>query len=295
MDPTPALGYAAAFTAGFLFAASDVLVRIASKGVTPRGMLAISLLAGTPFMLATALTLEKGFPAGDEVLLYAAAGLLNFIIGRLLFYYAIAGAGATTASVTTTPTIIIAALLAWPVLGERLEANTLAGLLLVTGGIYLASKKPSGASMQGVNPRLGVLAGVASSFVFATTTLLVRAAGSSGGHPLWGATISYATALPIALALSRRDLAQVFAHARRLRRELAAGVAGAIVVAGAQLSRYTALSILPVAYAVLLISLFPLHTALLARLSGTAVGEEVGLRHLAGGLLAFTGIAVAVL
>ena len=289
------LGYAAAFAAGMLFAVSDVLVRMAGGAFRPRVLLALSVLVGTPLLLALALASGDPFPRGRPLQLYMLAGVLNFVIGRLLFYIAVVGAGATTASIATSPTVLLSALLAWALLGEALEPRLLAGLLLVMAGVYLASSRPSGESLHGVRPLLGVVAGVAASLVFASTSVLVRAAGMEAS-PLWGVTVSYATALPIVLVLASHDAGGFRSFMGLVwsrRRHLAYAALAAIVVGLAQASRYVSLHYLPVARAVILISLFPVHTvAFTALLSGEA-RERVGLRHLASALLGFTGVAVA--
>jgi len=289
-----ALGYAAAFAAGYLFAVSDVLVRRGARSLRPLQLLSVSLLVGTPLLAAAAVATGAPLPGSRALALYAAAGLLNFVVGRFLFYVAVAGAGATTASILTSPTILLAALLAWLVLGEPLDARLVAGLAMVFAGVVLASVEPSGSPLQGVGSRLAIAAGAASTLVFASTSVLVRAASVEGGSPLWGVTVSYATALPVvfAAALARGGLGYAVPLGSP---GLGAAVAAAAAVAGAQMARYVSLHLLPVAYAVVLISLFPVHTAVLSALFGGEAGERVGLRHVAAALMGFGGVAVALL
>jgi len=287
------LGYTAAFTAGLLFALSDVLVRVSTVRIKPQTMLSVSLIVGTPVLALASLLSGDPLPGQREALLYAAAGILNFVVGRLLFYYAVAGLGATTASIITSPTILIAAIMAWALLGEPLTPQTLAGLTLVLAGIIAASYTPSGRPLQGVGARKGLLAGAASTLVFASTSILIRAAGAAGGSPFWGATISYITALPIAVVLAFRATGSPRGVLPIGDPVLKAAGAAAVVVALAQLSRYTSLSLLPVAEAVILISLFPVHTAVLSVLFSEEAEERIGGRHLAGGLLSFAGILLA--
>ena len=288
----PLEGYAAAFAAGLLFAVSDVLVRLGARTLQPLQLLLASLVFGTPLLFAAAAASGEPLPSGRVLAYYVLAGLLNFVVGRLLFYYAVAGAGAATASIATSPTVLFSALLAWLILGEPLDPRVAVGLVLVFLGVLLASVEPSGRPLHGVGSRLAVAAGMASSLVFASTSIIVRAAGVEGGSPAWGVAVSYASALPVVAAYSLRRLG-----ARRLLPlgdpgiRYAAGAAVAVAVA--QLSRYVSLHLLPVAYAVILISLFPVHTVVLASLVSGEARERVGARHLAGALTAFSGIAVA--
>lgn len=283
------LGLGSAFASGLLFGASDVYVRLASTGLSPRKNLLISLLVGSPLLWAAALALGGEPPVPEALLAYAAAGLLNFGVGRLLFYLAIAYSGVATASVLTTPTIVVASLLAWALLGEPLTPRLALGLLLVVGGVYLARARPSGEPLHGGSHLRGVVAGLASTLAFAGSSVLVRYAGGSlGGSPLYGAAISYTTAIPLALLLALRDGGGWSPrHARAM-------VLGAALVALAQLSRYVALSILPVAVASVLIALFPVHTVVFARLMARELRERVGSVHALGALLGFAGVAVAI-
>jgi len=262
-------------------------VRIASQGLRPGQNLLVSLLIGTPILWLAALLLGEP-PGARAALVYAAAGLLNFGLGRLLFYTSITYAGVATASVLTTPTIIIASMLAWPLLGEPLTPGTLLGLLLVVAGVYLAGEKPSGEPHHGGSRAVGAAAGLASTFVFALSAVLVRYARvAEGGDPLYGAAISYASAIPLGLLLAHRDKGEWSGeHLRYMS-------VGASLVAIAQLSRYVALSLLPVAVASVLIALFPIHTIMFASLLSEKAREKVRAIHLASAGLSFAGIAIA--
>ncbi|MCE4625410.1 MAG: DMT family transporter [Desulfurococcales archaeon] len=287
----PLEGLAAAFASGLFFGLSDVLVRLASRGLRPEQNLLLSLAIGLPVLTFLALAFGGPCPGGRALIYYSLAGLVNFVIGRLLFYVSITYAGVATASVLTTPTIILASLLAWPVLGEPLSPRVLAGLILVVVGIYLVKGKPSGEAFHGGNPTLGIIAGLSSSLAFAVSALLVRSAGGyGGGDPLWGSAVSYATALPFALALC---LARTGCRGWE-RESIAYMSGGASIVALAQASRYLALSIVPVAIASALIALFPLHTVAFARLMGRKAREEPGIRHVASAGLAVSGVLLAI-
>jgi len=288
MEETLLIGLSLAFMAGLFFAASDVLVRYASSGLTPLTNLKISLLIGTPLMAIA--SIPGGFKGLTPYYIgvYALAGLLNFVAGRLLFYIAIRNAGATTASITTTPTVLISAILAWATLGEALTLYQIIGLILVFTSILATSIEPSGKPLGGGRQIYGVAAGLTASLIFSLSTILVRsAAGYGGADPLAGATISYLTALIIIMAASP--------EIPRLRgsKHIRAMVAAAVIVALAQMSRYSALSLAPVALASMLIGLFPLHTAVLASLASRHLEENIGVRHLLAAALAIIGVVLA--
>lgn len=283
------MGLASAFMSGLLFGVSDVYVRLASTGLSPRKNLLISLLVGSPLLWAAALAFGGEPPSSEASLVYVAAGILNFGVGRLLFYLAIAYSGVATASVLTSPTIIVASLLAWALLGEPLTPRLAIALVLVVGGVYLARAKPSGEPLHGGTHLVGVLAGLSSTLAFAGSSVLVRYAGGSlGGSPMYGVAISYTSAIPLALPLALRD------GGGWSLRHVRAMALGAALVALAQLSRYVALSLLPVAVASVLIALFPVHTVVFARLMAREIRERVEGVHALGALLSFAGVAIAI-
>lgn len=288
------IAYALAFNAGFMFALSDVLVRLVLGELRAQHMLLLSLAVGTPFLALVGALLGEDPPGGEPAILYSAAGILNFAVGRYLFYVAVAALGAGSASVIVSPTVVLSGLLAWAILGEPLTAWDLAGLALVAISIYLAASKPSGSPLHGSRRSTGVAAGIAASLTFASTTVIVRAAGVESGAPAFGVALSYTTALPLAAYMAAKAPGGLGAIAGTSRRVLAAGVAAALIVAIAQLSRYAALSLVPVVQAVVLISLFPLHTVALASVILRGRGERVRPVHALSAGLAVAGVAAAV-
>ena len=63
-------------------------------------------------------------------------------------------------------------------------------------------------------------------------------------------------------------------------------LSSAVVVTVAQLLRYLALNMVPVAQVSLLISLFPLHAILVSRVIGGHAGESIGLSQVLAGVFA---------
>jgi drug/metabolite transporter (DMT)-like permease len=257
-------------------------------------MLLVSLIVGTPLLWLAGFAAGERIPASRALLLYAAAGVLNFVVGRLLFYIAVAALGASSASIVTSPAIVFSGLLAWAFLGEALTKWDLLGLGLVALSIYIASGKPSGDPLHGLSKVTGLTAGLAASVTFATTAVIIRAAGVESGSPILGAAISYTVAIPAAIVMAARapgGLRVVYNAPRWIK---AVAAIAAAVVALAQLSRYSALSLAPVAEAVVFISLFPLHTTVLAHVILRGRGERVRPVHLLAALVAIAGIASAV-
>ncbi len=286
-------GLLAAFGAGVLFGSSDALVRLASKRLSPLENLLLSLLVGTPFLWLAACLVGCPHPGHMILMVYAVAGLLNFVAGRLFFYYAIASLGASTAAVATSPNIALAALLAWPLLGERLTAEKLVGVALSTLAAVIASAKPSGKPLHGLETVKGLLAAIGALLSFTFSTLLVRYAGAASGAPLVGTAVSYTAALPVALLLAVKHGNKSLLRGS-LSREHAYMILAALTVATAQLLRYLSLSLIPVAEAVVLIGLYPLHTTIFARAFGARASEKPGARHLFASITASAAVYLTV-
>ncbi|MCE4606386.1 MAG: DMT family transporter [Desulfurococcales archaeon] len=282
------LGYTTAFLAGLFFGLSDTLVRAASIKLKPSQNLLTSLLVGTPILWAASLLVWRGMPQVDALLSFILAGILNFVIGRYLFYLSISYAGATTASIVTSPTVVFASLFAWILLGEALTALQVLGVFLVMLAVYLVYNEPSGRPLHGGKSSIGIVAGVTSALVFSFTSLLVRfGAGYSGGNPIIGAAISYTTALLILSPfLAKNALSEVTSHGRVFHYMVMA----AVIVALAQLLRYTAFSVCSVARASVLIMLSPIHTLVFSGLLSSELREKPGVRHVASVIVAILGV-----
>ncbi|MDK2384829.1 MAG: EamA family transporter, partial [Candidatus Korarchaeota archaeon] len=223
--------------------------------------------------------------------LYALAGVLHYVIGRLLIYSSIDMIGAASASVSASPSIVLASVFAWPFLGGGLGPRVAASVGLVALAVHLAGSKPSGQGSGGRRAMLGLAAGLGSSLVFAITTLLVRYAGTSHGAATAGVFVSYLAALSIMLpyALIRGWLA---ADLGVRDKHLVFAAAGGVLVSLGQLFRYNALGLAPVALVVVFVSMNSVYAALLSPLV-KAAREKPGPRHLAAAALAVSALYLA--
>jgi drug/metabolite transporter (DMT)-like permease len=289
--PCDTSGLVLAFTAGLFFGLSDTLVRAASVKIKPSQNLMISLLVGTPILWLAAIVNGLSTLELHIALPFIVAGILNFIIGRYLFYVAISYSGATTASIATSPVVVFSSLLAWPILGERLTYEEVTGVFLVMLAVYLVYNRPSGKPLHGGSSSIGVLFGLTSALVFSTTSLLVRmGAGYYEGDPIIGVAISYTTALLLMLPLTMSlDLGEIIDN----KRSLTYMVLAATIVSLAQLTRYEAFSLCKVAKVSVLISLFPIHTLVFSYLLSGELKEKPEVKHVIAVFIAVAGVLLA--
>ena len=94
-------------------------------------MTAISSVA---FLAPAAVDLPQKVPPISSVLALAALGIVNTGLAYWLFYLLIDEAGAATASVITYVMPVVALLLGVGLLGEKLTAGAIVGLILIGVG-----------------------------------------------------------------------------------------------------------------------------------------------------------------
>ncbi|MEB3756192.1 MAG: DMT family transporter, partial [Desulfurococcales archaeon] len=176
-------------------------------------------------------------------------------------------------------------------LGEALTTLQVLGVFLVMLAVYLVYNKPSGKPLHGGKSSMGVITGITSALIFSFTSLLVRfGAGYSGGNPIFGAAISYTTALLLLSPfLAKNALSEVRSHGKVFYYMVMA----AVIVALAQLFRYTAFSVCNVARVSVLITLFPIHTLIFSMMLSAELKEKPGVRHIASVIMAIIGVILA--
>ncbi len=283
----------AAFGSGFSFALSDVLTRVASREVPRNILVLISLTVGAPYLWVAGIVVGEPMPPVRELVLFVIIGIVHFGLARYLFYTAIVGLGASSAAIMVSPVIIISSILAWIFLDEPLSKRGIIGAMLVTIAIFLASRNPSGAPLQGVSRLKALVSGITATLIFSISSVVVRYAASSSGSPIIGAAISYTSAYPIILAM-------VFIGGNNLsslkslhKKYLVIAVISGLIVTSAQLFRYVALSMVNVLDALILISLFPIHTLVLSAVMSRESKEKIGMIHIIASLIAVSGVVLA--
>lgn len=131
---------------------------------------------------------------------YAGAAGLLFAADLILWHTAIDHVGAGLATVLANTQVVLVALVAWLVLGERPQRSALAAIPVVALGVVLVS----GALEQGAygkNPGLGAAYGLGAGLAY-TGFLLVLRQGQTGivgpAGPLFDATLACAAACAVA-------------------------------------------------------------------------------------------------
>jgi drug/metabolite transporter (DMT)-like permease len=251
-----------ALAAAFLYGTSDFVGGVASRRASALSFLAISTPAGAVIMTVAALavggtasatSLGWGFMAG------AAGGA-----GIIVFF---AGLAAGPMSVVAPLSALTAAVLPVGVAlagGERLGPTVLAGAVLCLAATVLVSLDQRHPGSPGRQPVIrSVACGIAAGAAFGLFFLFIRNAAATGG--LWPLAASRAagTAIVLVAAARVRRRPMWLSGSRRF---LAAALAAGAGDATANLLYLLAIRSGPFALAVIITSLYPAVTVLLARL-----------------------------
>ena len=146
-QPKELLGAAGMLVATVGYAAGPMLIRMKMSDLHPMGPVAAALgiaaVILTPAGIATA---PSSLPAGEVIASLAALGVLCTAVALATMFFLVAEAGPSKASIITYVNPVIAVALGVTFLDESLGAASVAGLLLILAGSWLATggRPPSG-------------------------------------------------------------------------------------------------------------------------------------------------------
>jgi len=149
------MGLLAAFISSVGAAGNLVAQSLWSKKDDARVLNAWSMSLGSFLILGLSFVFERGAivvwsPANVGAIVYLAT--LGSVVAFLSYYKLIHALPATQVSMITLIFPVVAILLGWIVLGERLNANAAFGIALIMGGVGLALVKRRGSSSASAVP-----------------------------------------------------------------------------------------------------------------------------------------------
>lgn len=218
---------------------------------------------------------------------YAAAAGVFFAADLVLWHHAIGGVGAGLATALANLQVVLVAVAAWIVLGERLSGRVAVAVVLVFGGAVLISGV-LGNSAFGSDPALGALYGVLTAIAYTGFILVLREAGRDlrrPAGPLFVATLVATLVAALAGALlGELDLGPSWpAHGWLLTLALTSQVLGWLLIA-------VALPRLPAALTSIVLTVQPVGSVLLGII---LLGEDPAALQLAGVAVIVAGIVLA--
>lgn len=175
----------------------------------------------------------------------ALAGVIHFVAGRFLSYSAIRLIGANRSSAIIRTQLIYPLVLGVTLLSEPFGIFLLLGALCIAAGATLVTgDKIGGAADKSGNVK-GVLAAFAGAFCWGISGVLIKPMVSVVGSSLAAVFISYTAAflVMIVITMGKKQRGQVAALTRHSVTPL---VISGLFLAGAQVSRFTALMYSPV-------------------------------------------------
>ena len=198
----------AAAIGALLIAWSAVFVRLSEA--SPSTAAFFRCAYALPPLLALAVAERRAYGAlpWGQLRLGLAAGVF-FAIDLVLWHHAIERVGAGLATVLGNTQVLIVALLAWLLLGERPDRRLLVAIPVVMVGVVLISGV-IGAGAFGRDPVWGVIFGTGTGFAYAGYLLVLRHGNQDvrrPAGPLFAATLAGAVcSLVIGLPLGEIDL-----------------------------------------------------------------------------------------
>jgi drug/metabolite transporter (DMT)-like permease len=218
-----------------------------------------SIIIGIPLYLIYLLMVgEYGLIFSMDInilILFILAGILHFLIGRVLLYSSVHYIGAASAFPIISISNILAAFVAIPVLNETINFMKIVGLLIATVGVYLISS----IFFDIRSYRFGLVLGLSAAVTFAITSIIIRYALLMYDYPIVGVFISYIYVAPFYFALiSWRRIREEF-------RSININILKYIVMASifvdvAQLLRYVTLEYIEVSIIGPIFALMPFFT-----------------------------------
>lgn len=220
---TPAAVPALTLASALISAGATILIRRGLRHDGPFTAFWINLAVGTACVwLAVVATGGLGDPSPVSAAVFAAAGLIGTVGGRLLRFIGIETVGASITAALMNLSPLVSSALAIALLGEQVTAPILIGTLVIVAGTTLLS---SGGRRTGVRPRLLVIP-LLSAVCFGVVAVL-RKIGLAGMEPIPGFAVNVTAAL---IAFTAFLVASRQTGAMRCRRQsllyfVAAGVA----------------------------------------------------------------------
>lgn len=257
------------------------------SGVSPSTGVFFRCVYGLPILLVVAAGERRTLgPMSRRAMSLSAVAGLCFAADLISFHYAVDLMGAGLATVMGNLQVVIVALAAWALFGERPRGEVLAALPVMLLGVLLISGVV-GSGAYGADPRLGVTIGLVTAASYAGYLLVIRRASPDqrpAGPVAIATAVTAAAALVVGLVVGDIDLVPSMpAHAYLIALGVLSQSIGYLVI-------QVSLPRLPAVITSVLLLVQPVTTMLLA---AVLLRELPSPEQLAGVLLVIAGIALA--
>jgi drug/metabolite transporter (DMT)-like permease len=275
----------AAVLGAFAIAFSGIFYRW--SGVSPATGVFFRCLYGLPILVLVAAGEWRtlGPMSRRTVAMCAGAGVF-FSVDLISYHYAVNAMGAGLGTVMGNLQVVVVAVVAWLVLGERPRREVTAAIPVMLVGVVLISGV-IGKGAYGANPQLGVAIGLVTATAYSGYLLVIRRASPDhrpAGPVVIATAVTGICAGLFGAAVGDLDLVpRLPAHAYLLALGICSQSIGYLLI-------QASLPKLPAVITSVLLLVQPVTTVLLA---AVLLGEEPSLAQLAGVGLVLAGLALA--
>jgi drug/metabolite transporter (DMT)-like permease len=260
------------------------------SGVSPETGVVFRALYGLPFLAAVAIVeWRRGGPMTRRAIGLSLVAGIFFSVDLLTWHHAIEYVGAGLGTVLGNLQVVIVALVAWLIFGERPKRNVLIALPVMLLGVVLISGV-IGQGAYGSNPPLGVAIGLMTAVAYSGYLLVIRRASAASADQRAAGPVALATFATALCALAFGGLVGTLdlvpswpAHGYLLALGFTSQFAGYLLI---QFS----LPRLPAVLTSMILLIQPVTTVGLA---GVLLGEAPSTAQLLGVALVIGGIAIA--
>jgi drug/metabolite transporter (DMT)-like permease len=251
----------------------------------------MSTLIGVPLYVALNIAIGTLSWVGRldtfTLLVLVGAGVLHFVVGRLLGYLGLSHIGANRATPLMTTSVFYSVAAGILLLGEELRWEVIAGAVLAVLGVLLISMSLEAGDGKGSSGLKGLLATLGAGVVWGFTPLLMRVGVLGLGHPAPAVLVSYLSATPLALILV--GWGRTRQQGRVGRQAGLYLLVWSLLLAAGNLMSYAALAFLPVSIMVPLFSSAPLYTLVFSRIVNPRI-EAFSLKVILGAASIILGV-----
>lgn len=274
-----------ALSASVIWGVADFQAAVRARNVGPLVVAAVAQITGTVLLILPLLFFDDPFP-GWQIWIPAAIAGVAGSAGHVVFYAALSrgpiGVIAPILAMSSAGPVLFAVFVA----GERPALLQVVGLVLAVVGVVLVSRQASAGDLK--HGKYGAIP-LALLAIAIGTVMYIALDAASQESGLWGVTAQRSVSLPILLVALM--IVTVRGAQRPSLRTFRAIAPIGIMDTGALLLFAYATSVGDLSLAVVLASLYPVVTVILARVR---LGEHLSRVQRIGAVVAFAGVAAIV-
>ena len=284
---------------GIIFGVTSSILFSLNSLVTRRGVyygnvfeaVSMTVVLGIPIFLLAVLFRHELYDiyliSFRILIIFILVGILHFLVGRYLLYSSIHYIGAASSTPVVATTQVFAILMAIPLLKETLNLLKVIGIAFSISGIILLVYS----HIRNRIMKRGIFLALSATFIFATTTILIRYGLGIYPRPIIAVLISYLAASTIFIHPSGRKSRELYSKLPY--KTLIYIILAAIFVDLGQLFRYEALNNIEVSVLAPIMATIPIQVIVYSYLVNREY-EEINRWNIMAALIVTLGVILVV-